>query len=274
MSATKGRILLGLLALLLPSLASAQSGNGSFIQYRPSPSVLQSLQVIGGTVTCGSTTATCVVTFPLTATGGADVAGSFQALADLSSSDNVVRFGDAGSATLFQLFGGGNVTISGNATISGGFLTLGTGTISVPSAGAALFGTSSNHTLYINDTAKTLTESSATDVWLVNVAAGAVAGGEFEYAVYAADATNHQVRKGRVVWSAVNEAGTEACVLGTPEEIDNTPTGTLTATITCVTTPTNGVLLQVNAASSLTQTTLNVKSRISKDHGVGTIVAQ
>ena len=280
------RKLLALLALLVLSVpaAEAQSSGGGWIVYRPSPSVIQSLQVIGGTITCGSTTATCVVTFPLTATGGADVAASFQASADLSSADTLLRIGDAGSATLFVVTGIGALTTA--QTVTSGGSVLAQQASSVGWSGRALWqspgdgsfigmnGGTTNYTIYINDTAKTLTESSATDVWLVNVATETAAGGSFDYSILAQDAADVQMRRGTVEWTAINDAGTEACVLGTPVEVDNTPTGTLTVTVTCVTTPTNGVLLQLNAVSSLTQTTLNVKSRITKDHGTGTMVAQ
>lgn len=113
------RVALLLALLLLPGLAHAQS-NGGFIRYTPSPQVLQSLQVIGGTITCGSTTATCIVTFPLTATGGADLAASFQASADLATADTVIRFGDGGNASLQTLDGAGSGLFVGNVTAGSG----------------------------------------------------------------------------------------------------------------------------------------------------------
>lgn len=116
------------------------------------------------------------------------------------------------------------------------------------------------HSLYTG-----LTESAASNVVQITVAAGAVIGGVFHYSVYAADATNHQIRKGRIIFSAVNEAGTETCVLGTVEEIDNTPTGTLTATVTCDTSPSNAINLQLNAVSSLTQTSLRAFFHVELD---------
>lgn len=103
---------------------------------------------------------------------------------------------------------------------------------------------------------KTLTETTPTSVVQIPVASGSGTSGVLTYTVYAADATNHQVRSGHVLFSVVNEAGTETCVLGTPEELDNTPTGTLTATVACSTTPANAVDLTIDATSSLTQTTL------------------
>lgn len=272
-----------LVALALPAGALAQS-NGDFIQYRPSLSVIQSLQVIGGAVTCGSTTASCVITNPLTATGGTDIGFSLQVTGDLATGDSVLRIGDGGNPALFALSGAGSVTLVGQILATNlvagatSVIAFNTRTRLSSAQDGALAGTNAaetDHQFYVmGGTAKTLTESSATDVVLVNVASNTIAGGDFEYAVMAQDATNTQNRSGRVTYNVVNEGGTEVCVLGTPEELDNTPTGTLTAAITCVTTPTNGALLQINAASSLTQTALNVKWQIRKNHGTGTIVPQ
>lgn len=109
---------------------------------------------------------------------------------------------------------------------------------------------------------KTLTESAATSVFRVPVAAEEGTGGEFWYTIYATDGSTPQVRQGRVIFSVTNDGGTETCVLGTPEETDNTPTGTLTVTVTCDTTPTNAVDLQLNAVSSLSQTTLESRNTL------------
>lgn len=103
---------------------------------------------------------------------------------------------------------------------------------------------------------KALADGAATSIVRIPVASNTGAAGTLHYTVYAADATNHQIRSGRSIFSVVNEAGTETCVLGTLEEIDNTPSGTLTAALTCDTSPTNAADLQLNAASSLTETTL------------------
>lgn len=108
----------------------------------------------------------------------------------------------------------------------------------------------------------TLTESAATSVARIPVAAEAGGAGMYHYAIYATDGSTPQIRSGRVILSVTNDGGTETCVLGTPEETDNTPTGTLTVTVTCDTTPTNAVDVQLNAVSSLTQTTLEAYSRL------------
>jgi hypothetical protein len=109
---------------------------------------------------------------------------------------------------------------------------------------------------------KTLTEGAATNTVQITVAAEAGTSGMYIYTVYATDGATPQVRSGRIIFAVTNDGGTETCVLGTAEELDNTPTGTLTAAITCDTTPANAVNLQINATSSLTETTLEAYSQV------------
>ena len=101
----------------------------------------------------------------------------------------------------------------------------------------------------------TLTESTATLVLNVGVASGTVAGGVFSYTIRADDATDFQVIRGDVPWSAVNKGGTITATLGTPIEVTTTSTGTLTNTTTAVVNG-NTIDFKLNAVSSLTQTTL------------------
>lgn len=111
---------------------------------------------------------------------------------------------------------------------------------------------------------KTLTDGVATEVVRIPIAAATSGTGWFEYAVHAKDATNTQTRTGRVLISLVAEGTTETCVLGTVEELDNTPTGTLTAAITCdATVGANVVGIMINAASSLTETTLEAYGNLT-----------
>lgn len=120
---------------------------------------------------------------------------------------------------------------------------------------------------------KTLTESAATSTARINVAALTGTGGTFNYCVFAADATDIQNVCGDIKFSVVNKAGTETCVLagqaGTADasitELEDgsgggaLSTGTLTYAVTCDATPTNAVDIQINAVSSLTQTTLQAE---------------
>ncbi len=121
---------------------------------------------------------------------------------------------------------------------------------------------------------KTLVEGNATaTVQVLLTAAEQGSSGTYHYTVYATDGATPQVRSGRVVFSIVNDGGTDVCVLGTPEELDNTPTGDLTATITCADSGTNAASISVNATSSLTQTTLEAYSSVDLT-GPGQIVPQ
>lgn len=114
---------------------------------------------------------------------------------------------------------------------------------------------------------KTLTESSATTIVEVPVAASAGTGGRITYEVFAADATDQQSRAGSITFAVVNKAGTETCTLsGASEAADGSviaaSVGTLTYAITCSTAPTNAVDIQLNAVSSLTQTTLEARIHV------------
>lgn len=103
---------------------------------------------------------------------------------------------------------------------------------------------------------KTLTETVATSVVIIPVPDDVSISGQFIYTVHARDATNAQTRSGSVLYNGVAEGVTATCVLGTPTELDNTPTGTLTATVTCTSPANNQIQILINATSSLAQTTL------------------
>lgn len=113
---------------------------------------------------------------------------------------------------------------------------------------------------------KALTEASATAV--TQIAVPQTAGSNFadatiQWAVYASDGTDSQVRKGSTYLAAVNKAGTETCTVG---DIGTTQVavsaGTLTCTTSCITGLTDVVQFALNCTSSLTQTTLNALARL------------
>ncbi len=133
------------------------------------------------------------------------------------------------------------------------------------------YGSASNAARHVGT--KTLTAAAATSVAQISVSAEGGAAGFFIYTVYATDGSTPQVRSGTVQFNVQSDGGTETCILTTPAEQDNTPTGTLTAAITCSTSPTNAVDLQINAASSLTETTLEAYWVVDLA-GPGTITAQ
>jgi hypothetical protein len=218
-------------------------------------------------------TAGAVIGVSTAATGGTDIGLRVVIAGDLTSTDTVFAVQDAGGTDRLTVDGSGNLGMSGYvraASASAIFWNSRTELYAPADGSIRIANTANNNdTIYINNTAKTLTAGAATDVVSVGVTSGSATGGEFEIVVYAADATNHQSRTMRVLWSAVNEGGTETCLLGTVEELDNSPTGTLTATLTFVDGGTNLCKLQINAVSSLTETTLNAKWQATKNHGTG-----
>jgi hypothetical protein len=116
---------------------------------------------------------------------------------------------------------------------------------------------------------KTLTESSATAIVQVPIAASAGTGGTLNYCVFAADATDQQERCASIRFAITNKAATETCGMNPTtvnETTDNNAasisTGTLTYAVTCDTSPSNAVNFAINAVSSLTQTTLEARYSI------------
>ena len=109
---------------------------------------------------------------------------------------------------------------------------------------------------------KTLTEGVATSFADISIAAGEYVAGECLWAAYATDATDFQMRTGRLRFVAVNKAGTitvSVNEVGTPEVAVSA--GTLTVAST-VATGASKITLQSNATSSLVQTTLALRYRI------------
>jgi hypothetical protein len=111
---------------------------------------------------------------------------------------------------------------------------------------------------------KALTESAATSVLQVPVAASTGVGGTITFTAFAADATDQQTLTGVLQYAAVNKAGTETCATPTltGTALNSVSTGTLTCTYACDTSPANAVNIQFNCASSLTQTTLDLYYRV------------
>lgn len=117
---------------------------------------------------------------------------------------------------------------------------------------------------------KDLTESSATDIFEVNLPNGTTSGGEILLSVHADDGTDFQIRTIRILWAATTKSGTTTINLTTAEEVVTTTTGTLTATITAVQ-GTQSFVVKVNATSSLTQTSLQASYQIRQMFGQGEI---
>lgn len=109
---------------------------------------------------------------------------------------------------------------------------------------------------YQNASAVALTEGAATSVVLVTPAENTGVGLQFQYVIYAADASDRQYRTGFVSVSVFNNAGTGVCGVGTANESVAVTAGTLTAAVDCNVSG-GGAEVRLNATSSLAQTTLN-----------------
>lgn len=128
---------------------------------------------------------------------------------------------------------------------------------------------------YYRGKAKAVTESSATTFVSISVPTTLTgAGGTINYCIHAADATDVQERCGDIDFAAANKAGTMTCstpnILGTEATVFTAGGGTLTNTFTFVA---NGTScdMKANAASSLTQTVLDVRYNVEM-HGSGIVV--
>lgn len=124
---------------------------------------------------------------------------------------------------------------------------------------------------------RTLTESAATILFTASIPAGQFWSGTLSYAIEATDATDYQLRRGSIQIAAVNKAAVETCgvkrldgVAVTNETDDGNVSaitaGTLTYTVACSTTPSNGITIDINAVSSLTQTSLVARWRLGEIH--------
>jgi hypothetical protein len=120
--------------------------------------------------------------------------------------------------------------------------------------------------------AKALTAANATTFVTIGVASGGFAGGFIDYAIVASDGTDHQCRAGVLPFALVNKADTETGTVGTvgaATEVVAVSSGTLTNTFT-IAAGTNAMSLQANAASSLTETNLDIYYQVHLN-GPGTV---
>lgn len=117
----------------------------------------------------------------------------------------------------------------------------------------------------------TLTAATPTIVATVAVGTGIATGGDILISVEANDGTDFQCRTLRVTWSAVNKAGTITAGIDTPSEAIAVSAGTLTAAVTVADAGSGILNILVDAASSLTETTLRANCQVRKNFGTGAI---
>lgn len=129
-----------------------------------------------------------------------------------------------------------------------------------------------NTKLKIYGSAKTLTESTATSIATLVCDTNEYIGGVFEATIYATDGTDLQTRSQSFNFTAINKAGTVTCNLGTVNESISSSSGTLTCTPT-ITQNGDAVDIQLNATSSLTQTTLETRWQVRINGNAGAVTA-
>lgn len=131
-------------------------------------------------------------------------------------------------------------------------------------------GTAGQTRTFVTGTSKALTESVATGIADVSIPNNEIVGGTLFYTVDATDGTEYQSRAGSVHFVAVSKAGTITSAAGTPVEIVAVSSGTLTVAFSI----TNGaakITLNLDAVSSLAQTTLRANFRVQLDGGTGNV---
>jgi hypothetical protein len=181
-----------------------------------------------------------------------------------------------GSGTGFYRGAANNIYVVGNGTAS---MRLNAGGILPVTTNAIDLGTSllQWRTLYLSGSlqggsTKTLAETSATGFVTITVPNSGGCAGKVAYTVFAADATNTQIKSGELHFSAVaNSSGTvTAASVSDVNTLNPVSSGTLTNTMTS-TTAANATTLLANATSSLTQTTLEIRYRVELHGGTCTV---
>jgi hypothetical protein len=119
---------------------------------------------------------------------------------------------------------------------------------------------------------KTLTETSATGFVTVAIPNSGGCAGYVDYTVFAADATNTQLKSGQLYFSAAATSGgtVTAATISDVNTLNPVTSGTLSNTMT-QTTGANLITLLANATSSLTQTTLEIRYRVMLQGGTCTV---
>lgn len=110
-----------------------------------------------------------------------------------------------------------------------------------------------------------LTESAATTIASITLAAGTVVGLEVSATTDANDGTDFQALTSRLIISAVNKGGTITATISQVNGTTAASAGTLTSTYTVVASG-NNIQIQCNAVSSLTQTILRCRWAIVAMH--------
>lgn len=291
------RRVLALALVLLPALASAQtvpgspfggSSSGSGVTWPvsdavfslsddASPTKLMTFQL--SSITAGQTSVLTVPDADFTL-AGSNIVNTWGATQTVT---NLVAW-DFGSPTMFTLYPSSQQTpdagVLALGTINRHFLVIEAGDAGTDFAhpqqtnptmffqNAAASTTQHNGVAFYGNQGraiKALTESAATSVVQIPVAALTGVGGTITFTVVAADATDIQTLTGVLQYAAVAKLTVETCATPTltGTALNSVSAGTLTCTYACDTSPANAVNIQFNCVSSLTQTTLDAYWRLN-----------
>jgi hypothetical protein len=197
----------------------------------------------------------------------------------IDSDDNILKVIPAGSGTTeVQVVDASSTQTLTNKTLTAPAITGATShTGAETHTGAEQFASLSDSAGVVreifNPTAKTIVDGSATALFRVAIAAGAVAGGVVDFMIHASDATDHQVIAGILTYSGENKAGTivGAATYATANEAKSVSAGTLTLAFTQTDDATTMTVL-VQPTGSLTETTYTITYTVRPLRGVVTIL--
>lgn len=141
------------------------------------------------------------------------------------------------------------------------------------SSGNVLYKLDANGRGALTPAGKTIVDGSATALFDVACAAGAMVGGTIHYVVRASDGADFQALSGIVTYSAVNKAGTLTLTITevTANQAKAVSSGTLTLAWTFVT-GTNKGTVKLQPTGSLTETTYDVSFSVTQTQGAITIL--
>ncbi len=183
-----------------------------------------------------------------------------------ASSYPAIWSGSQGTGTNIS---GGDLKIAGGPATGNGFSGSTGFQTSFPGASGATTQTLVDREL-VGGSPKALTESSASGLFEVSVAANTVMGATVYYTIEANDGTDFQSLRGSVPFAAVNKAGAITATIGAAVDVSAASAGTLAVTPT-VTAGANKVTFTLNAVSSLTQSVLRGTWHVILDGGSGIV---
>lgn len=184
----------------------------------------------------------------------------------IDSDDNILKVIPAGSGTTeVQIVDASSAQTLTNKTLTSPVLT-------TPGV-AVINDTAGVNRIIPNATAKTIVDGSATALFEVACAAGAVVGGLVAFLVKASDGTDHQAISGIATYSAENKAGTIVGLMtyDAANEAKSVSAGTLTLAFTD-TDDTNKATFKVQPTGSLTETIYTITYTVFPLAGTVTIL--